>query len=275
MVSFKLGFHPPEALALTVVMWHPALLSFAARLLDKEGFYDVGWQLGRFRYWMLAALLPPLLALISYMLALDMHKVRMVDDLRPQPMLQAVFFNLHWFAPRASEWGLLAQRLLAVGLIGILPNFFFALGEEFGWRGYLLQRMIKARYRHPILWTSAFWAVWHLPLLLLTGYGHGVLSLLLHTLLIVLVGVFICWLRLASGSIWVATMAHASFNAFVQGFFGTTFTGDTSWAWAGDYGILTILPYSLLVAWLYHRGKLRTLPWSRKPAPTRSPIPVG
>src|SRR3989442_873650 len=92
---------------------------------------------------------------------------------------------------------------------------------------------------------------------MLTGYSHGAvaLSLLMFTLLTVFFGVFIGWLRLASGSVFVAAMAHASFNAFVQSFFGASFDADKAWFWMGDYGVLTLIPYGLLVAWLY---------WSRR-----------
>jgi membrane protease YdiL (CAAX protease family) len=74
-------------------------------------------------------------------------------------------------------------------------------------------------------------------------------------LLTALFGVFIGWLRVASGSVFVATMAHASFNAFVQSFFGISFVGDGAWFLIGDYGILTLITYGALVAWLY---------WSKK-----------
>jgi membrane protease YdiL (CAAX protease family) len=69
-------------------------------------------------------------------------------------------------------------------------------------------------------------------------------------LLTALFGVFIGWLRLASGSVFVAAMAHTSFNAFVQSFFGVSFVGDGAWFLIGDYGILTVIPYGALVAWL-------------------------
>ena len=104
-----------------------------------------------------------------------------------------------------------------------------------------------------LLLTGLVWGIWHFPFIMLTGYAHGAvaLSLLMFTLLTVLFGVFIGWLRMASGSVWVAAMAHASFNAFVQSFFGASFDADNAWFWIGDYGVFTLLPYGLLVAWLY------------------------
>jgi hypothetical protein len=73
----------------------------------------------------------------------------------------------------------------------------------------------------------------------------------MFTALTILFGVFIGWLRLISGSVFVASMAHASFNGFVQSFFGVSFVGERSWFWTGDYGIFVLIPYGFLVAWLY------------------------
>ena len=102
------------------------------------------------------------------------------------------------------------------------------------------------------------WGVWHFPLIILTGYAHGavVLSLVMFTLLTALFGVFIGWLRLVSGSVFVAALAHASFNGFVQSFFGASFDANRAWFWIGDYGVLMLAPYGLLVAWLYRTRRV-------------------
>jgi hypothetical protein len=77
----------------------------------------------------------------------------------------------------------------------------------------------------------------------------------MFTLLTILFGVFVGWLRLTSGSVFVAAMAHASFNGFVQDFVGRSFVGEGSWFWVGDYGILNLISYACLVGWFY---------WSRR-----------
>jgi membrane protease YdiL (CAAX protease family) len=45
-----------------------------------------------------------------------------------------------------------------------------AAGEEIGWRGYMLTRLIDARVPAPILTSGIVWALWHLPLVLGGGY---------------------------------------------------------------------------------------------------------
>ena len=255
--SLKLGFQPGEWVAVTVLMWIPGLVSILFRLMFKEGFGDIGWRAGRARFWLWAGLGPLGLASLSIFLALFFGKVALAPHLSDQTMLDAVFFKLSWPVRDASTVGLLGQRFLSVALVGMVPGFFCAFGEELGWRGYLLPRLMQARWPCPLVFSGVIWGIWHFPLIMLTGYAHGavVLSLLMFTLLTILVGVFIGWLRLASGSVWVAAMAHASFNGFVQSFVGASFAADRAWFWIGDYGVLTLIPYGLLVAWLY---------WSRR-----------
>jgi len=85
------------------------------------------------------------------------------------------------------------------------------------------------------------------------------LSVLMFTLLTILFGVFVGWLRLASGSVFVAAMAHTSFNSFVQSFFGVSFSGPAAWFLIGDYGLLTLVSYAALVAWLYGSGRVHAV----------------
>jgi membrane protease YdiL (CAAX protease family) len=259
MLSFRIGFHPPNWVALFVLMWIPGLASVMFRLIGKEGFRDVGWAIGKARYWAWAYLGPLSLAALSFLVASLFGKVAMTSHLADQPMLDAALFNMSWFIPDASSAGLLTQRFLSVAFVGIIPGFIFALGEELGWRGYLLTRLVKTGWPYPMLLSGVVWGIWHLPLFILTGYAHGavIASVVMFTLMTTLFGVFIGWLRLASGSVWVATMAHASFNGFVQSFFVVSFNADKAWFWIGDYGIFVLIPYALLAAWLYNSGRVR------------------
>jgi len=64
-------------------------------------------------------------------------------------------------------------QLFATGIVAqFLPRMFFALCEEFGWRGYLDPQLsllkIMGVKKHLIV--GLIWAVWHLPLILTTDY---------------------------------------------------------------------------------------------------------
>ena len=95
------------------------------------------------------------------------------------------------------------------------------LGEEIGWRGYLLFRLAEVTSgRRAALLTGAFHAAFHLPLLLQTttyqsaGSRWVVVPTVMVTL--TLAGVWYGWLRLWSGSIWPVSLSHSAFNNIVE-----------------------------------------------------------
>jgi membrane protease YdiL (CAAX protease family) len=95
------------------------------------------------------------------------------------------------------------------------------LGEEVGWRGFLLFRLAEVTSgRRAALLTGAFHAVFHLPLLVLTttyqsaGNRWIVVPMVMVTL--TMAGVWYGWLRLWSGSIWPVALSHSAFNNVVE-----------------------------------------------------------
>jgi membrane protease YdiL (CAAX protease family) len=92
------------------------------------------------------------------------------------------------------------------------------LGEEYGWRGYLLPRLLPLGEVKASLVVAAIWAPWHLPLLLVgLNYGGknpfavlGLMLALAAALSLLLTRLFV----MAGGSVLVTAVAHASFNAF-------------------------------------------------------------
>ena len=48
-----------------------------------------------------------------------------------------------------------------------------AAGEEIGWRGYMLTRLIDAGVPKPVLLSGVIWGLWHVPLILGGVYLAG------------------------------------------------------------------------------------------------------
>ncbi|MBA8824609.1 membrane protease YdiL (CAAX protease family) [Saccharopolyspora lacisalsi] len=100
----------------------------------------------------------------------------------------------------------LGWLLLQLG--SVLSVLVFAFGEECGWRGYLLPKLLPTGIWPMLLLSGVIWTAWHAPLILLRDFAaHCALFLVGRALPQVVV---ISWLRLASGSVWAAVVFHAS-----------------------------------------------------------------
>src|SRR5919112_5145423 len=96
--------------------------------------------------------------------------------------------------------------------VWVFPSAFFAAGEEIGWRGYMLTRLIDAGVPRPILVSGLIWGLWHVPLIL-GGmiYADSPSPVLAAALFMVSATSFayvLARLRLEMGSSWPAIVGH-------------------------------------------------------------------
>jgi len=104
---------------------------------------------------------------------------------------------------------------LGIGLTFVLILVVNGFGEETGWRGFLVDRLLT---RHSLFTTSLLvavaWGVWHLPLFFLLDSFRGMGVAVVGWALGLLCGsVVLTWLYARSGrSIPVVALWHTSFN---------------------------------------------------------------
>jgi uncharacterized protein len=108
-----------------------------------------------------------------------------------------------------------------------LPVTLFTFGEEYGWRGYLLPRLLPLGEIKATLLLGVIWGVWHVPLILAGLNYPGVnpwLAVLVFTFVTVSISFAYTWFYVASsGSVLVAAVLHASFNNFSDKFWAPPF----------------------------------------------------
>jgi membrane protease YdiL (CAAX protease family) len=247
-----------------ILMWLPTLTAFLSRILFWQGFRDVGWKLGERKFWAWAIGGTLLVASFAYLCAYSIGVVSLAPGIDQEPLWE----NAHgWFTVTWPDWTpdsavvRLFLRLGVVGTLALVPHFAYALGEELGWRGYLQTRLVHSGWPFPLLLCGFIWSQWHFPFLLVIWNRNPlehIVWALLFTVGITLAGVFVGWLRLASGSVWVATMMHAAHNAFF-GFYFVSFRGDNKWLWASESGIFSVVAYGMVAFWLYRSGKINAV----------------
>ncbi len=253
-------------------MWGPGIAAIIVTLfVAKKPFSSLRLNtLGPKRFYLWAWLLPIPLTIFGGLLTV----------LFGMAVLDLEFTMMRSAMESAAGGGAIPVGLIVLVQIafaftlGPLINVVFALGEELGWRGYLLPQLLPLGQWKAMVVSGAIWGVWHAPAIL-QGHnypGYPVLGVFMMIIFCVLLGIIISWMYLNTKSPWVAALAHGSVNAvaglpvlfLVPGFnmaFGGTLAAPTAWI-----GML------LFITWLVWSKRL---PMEEKNGDTGAVAPEG
>jgi membrane protease YdiL (CAAX protease family) len=219
----------------------PLVAALIMRLfVSKEGVRgSLAWR-RPWRYYALALLAPPLffglLAVLNHLTGLG---------------------RIAWTGSDMPLWAYLSIQLPISSLILTL----FVLGEEYGWRGYLLPRLLPLGEIKATILVGLIWAFWHLPLLLLGLNYPGQspwLALPLFTGVVVLLSFPFTWFYRATGnSVILAALLHGAINAFGDGLSAPELVSQANPLLVGSAGLVTGLALLLLVLAVYVKSGRR------------------
>ena len=105
-----------------------------------------------------------------------------------------------------------------------------AIGEELGWRGYLLSRLRTFVGVTPSFWMmGTLWSLWHVPAFFDPNMPHQTMPMWLVLLFVVFFGVFMGFVFNRAGeSVLAAMAAHLSLN-IMHGLGGAALSSPTFW----------------------------------------------
>lgn len=210
----------------------PWLANIATRLVTREGWGNLWLRPNFKRGWKfyLAVWVLPLLATIVGGAVFYLLFPQYFD-----PNLREVQ-KLTGSSPAASvsnPWLILLSMTLSIMLISSLTNMVVSMGEEFGWRAYLLPKLAdrfagvgrervstdETVYadgaRKAALVTGLIHGVWHWPLLLMTARlvpGTTLITPLVYLVFTCSLSILLSWATLRSGSVWPASLGHGVAN---------------------------------------------------------------
>lgn len=236
-----------------LIMASPTIAALLASLLTRRSLKAIGWRVMSLKWLGIGWVLPILYALPAYALL-------WLTGLggAPNPtFLERARFTLNM--PDAPVALLIVAAFFYITIVNLIPAIVLSMGEEIGWRGFLVPELTRWRGLRTAAWSSGvIWAVWHLPGILIVGeYGQTptplVYRLVCFTLMVVSTGMVMAWLRMQSGSIIPVAIMHATHNGLIQTFLDriTFDTGSTAY-FVGEFG-LVLLPGALLMAWFVWR----------------------
>jgi CAAX protease family protein len=149
------------------------------------------------------------------------------------------------FGSAAPAWGNIPPVMEIIPMVAILLVFSGPVGEEIGWRGFALPRLLeKYSALAASLILGSVWAIWHLPLILVDDFtAHG-------AFMPVIAAILFTWIsQNAKGSVLLAILMHASHQNSVR-YLGKVFTdGDhVQQQWLG-VGIWIVMIAAILLAY--------------------------
>lgn len=211
------GTTPLVTALVALTMFIPSLSVVLTRWVMREGFEDVWLRpnlKGNMRHYLLAWLLPPALVAVG-----------------------AVVYFLCFpsqYAPSAGGIDGVVKVAVLVGSVLLAPvlNCIACLGEEWGWRGYLLPKTIELlRFEERpscikliglLVGNGVIWGLWHAPLIAV-GHNYGTLypgapwtgiaTMCLFTFSVGTLLAYLCW---RTRSCWPGVIGHGAINGIAS-----------------------------------------------------------
>lgn len=239
------------------VMWCPGLAAILSSLLLKGEVRSIPWQWGRTKWIVAAWILPLAYGLVVYLpiwvLALGGSRFGNPETLAQwsQELLGKGSIHL--------SGSLFYLFLLAT--LGVISSLTNALGEEIGWRGFLVWEMRKVLPFWQVgLGSGLIWALWHYPGILFANYNSGagsrLLELALFTASIAPMGIVFAYFTFRSSSLWPAAILHASHNCFIQRVYTPlTIKGPGTHYYIDEFGCLLPVVSVILGVYFLRRAK--------------------
>jgi len=229
--------------AVAGTMWFPAVSAYIIRRwVTRVGFSDAGMRIGPWRAYLVVYASVPLVFMTVYLLSWLLGTARLDLSLSGWlAQVRAVAGPAFPIERMPKPRVILPIVLVASLSFSPLQHTLLTFGEEFGWTGYLLPKLLPlGKWRAAILY-SLTWGLWHAPIIA-KGYnypGHPIAGVPLMCVLTIALGLSQASLRLRYGSVFLTTWLHACVNAQGRGIFPMVFAVPNP-LWGGITGALGV-----------------------------------
>ncbi|HLV89273.1 MAG TPA: type II CAAX endopeptidase family protein [Candidatus Sulfotelmatobacter sp.] len=237
------------------IMWCPALAACTTLKLHGRSLAELGWTWPATKYALMSWYVPLIYAAIAYAVVWS-------SGLGGFPNHEFMSSLVERMGERLSPVASTALYIVLTGSFGVIRSLSSGLGEEIGWRGFLVPELSKNfGFTATALISGVIWSLWHYPALIFADYNAGTATwyaLTCFTVMVIAISFVFAWLRLKSGSLWTAALLHASHNLYVQAIFTplTRDTGKTAW-YIDEFGaVLPLVAVAFAVYFWTRRGEL-------------------
>lgn len=231
-IIYRGGFNNVSIVWIVVLMWTPGIIGLLFRFIYRD-WVDFPIKIAGFKWWIFVLMLSFILTGIPFFISW----ISGVNG-----------FTLYDFSD--SRWFDIGGVWLALAIMipsRIIIQSLFGLGEELGWQGYLVPKLIEHGAKRPFLTQAIIWSLWHSPLLLFGGYAVAnsswmIVSVISYWFMISSLGMMISRITQKTQSVWLAAFFHGSHNFFIQQWWPMwTVAGGLNWLVTGEAAIITAI----------------------------------
>ena len=225
------------------VMWVPAVAALITiRFITHEKLSTTGLRFGpSWKPYLVTAVVIPLGFVLTYLLTWLLGLGSPDWHLKSFYELVAATGADMSKAPAPTQ--LLVGFVILSCFLSPWVNSIFGLGEELGWRGFLLPRLMPLGKWKAYLLLGAIWGLWHAPLITI-GFaypGYPILGILFMIFLTTVLSIFMNELTLHYKSAILAGWMHGVFNSQAYGIWRTVLFPNVQPLLGGIMGAVGII----------------------------------
>lgn len=257
------GITEAFVLMATTYMFAPAIAHALTRILTREGWRDTWIQFDVRKSWRFMAITwfgTPLLlafgAAVYYLLFPGNFDTGLTSIREALASYSETAGEEVPFGPGAFAAIQIIQAILISPVVNLVPIF----GEEFGWRAYLLPKLLPLGERKAYLYSGLIWGVWHAPVILM-GYNYGFgypgapwSGVLMFIWVAFLLGTFFGWASLQVRNMWPAIIGHAVLNGVASAVVLFTVGEPSPLLGPLVAGVIGSLGFALAAAWIFYKA---------------------
>jgi len=242
----------PTSIYVGALMISPALASFITLKIRKRPISSLPWNLKELKYLKLSYITPILYVSIAYALIWLFGFGNLINS---EKILQ---WSNELGIDSSNQTIVMIVMIFLLLTVGVVKNLGSTLGEEIGWRGFLIFELRKVMsFKSVAIVSGLIWAVYHFPIIDLM-YGGGD-NLLLHlsafTIMIIGVSVILAYYTFKSNSLWPAALYHSVHNIYIQKICTPlTISNDKTTFWIDEYGFMIPIVTTLFAIYFWRKA---------------------
>ncbi|MBC8753523.1 CPBP family intramembrane metalloprotease [Kordia sp. YSTF-M3] len=242
----------PSRIYVGALMWCPAIAAIITLKLRGRTISSLNWNWGHWKYIRWSYFIPALYVLITYVLIWIFGLGGLSNE--ENIMEWATELGLVGIGTLKPTFVIIIGVIL-LGTVGVIRAMATVLGEEIGWRGFLIYESRKVlSFTGVSFFVGFIWALWHWPILVY--YSENVtLEFITFFVFVISMSFIMTYFAFKSKSLWPGVIFHSVSNVYVQKIFPPlTRTFEETEHWLGENGIMFAIVTLVFGIYFWRKG---------------------